>query len=196
MTEPEQPRVATAGEDGLLPLVKEAVRQAELRLTAQGQARQVLEARATAITQFLVTLTITLTAGQFTLSALQKVGDLPVTYNFDASIRAVTTMTGFSTLALIVSIASLTVAGDAGVRPPWRLAGNNPRWIFGDRNVSEQQALLDLARRYAVDIERNEKTLSRMWVMSWSASTIFVVGIGCSYLAGWLLPLFAGLAAG
>jgi hypothetical protein len=191
MTDPEQPPITAAGDDASLLLVKEAVRQGELRLAAQAQARQVLEVRASAITQFLVTLTITLTAGQFTLSALQKAGDLPITYNFDASIRAVTTMTGFSTLALIVSIASLTVAGGGRMRPPWRLAGDNPRWIFDDRPLSEKQALLDLAQRYIVDIGLNEKTLSRMWVTSWSAATIFVVGIGCSYFTGWLLPLLA-----
>ena len=183
-------------DDMRLLLVKEAVRQAELRLTAQAHARQVLEVRGTAVTQFLVTLTTALTAGRFTLSALRKAGELPETFSFDASIRAVTTMTGFSTVALIVSITSLVIAGPGRAERPWQLAGDNPRWVFTDFPSSEERALLSLVKRYALDIERNQRVLSRIWIMTWIAVAIFVSGIGCSYLLVWWATLSEAAAAG
>jgi hypothetical protein len=178
-----------------LVLIREAVRLAELRLSAQAQARQVLEARATATTQFLVTLTITLTAGQFTLSALNKAGELPTTIKFGATIAAVATMTGFSTVALVVSIASLAVANAARRKPPWHLAGAHPEWVWQDVTLPEEDALLSLAKRYGTSIENNEAALSRMWFVSWLAIAIFVSGVCCSYVVGWW-KLFADIGAG
>jgi hypothetical protein len=177
-----------------LALVREAVRQGELRLAAQAQARQVLEVRATATTQILATLTVTLTAARFTLSALDRAGDLPSTFDLEASSRAVSVMVVFATVALILSIASLVVANPARIRAPWRLAGENPRWIMREPPPAEEQVLRDLAARYVRDIGGNETALARMWLMSWLAVATFVAGIFCSYAVAWWPKLFADAA--
>lgn len=140
MPEPPGPvqsvtEVGATGTDLAIWRAREAVRNAELRLSVQVQAMQALEQRATTLIGWCVA--VILVAGAASLGGTRPLA------------------AGAASISLLLA-ASLSLW--ALSRRPWVGGGLQPRFLLEDDSPSEYQALVGIAKSYQAAIEENSRS--------------------------------------
>jgi hypothetical protein len=117
---------------------KEAMRQAELQLTAQAATKQAFETRAAALLSWIVAISSLMSAGG----------------TFSTRIIPVMAMLGVLTVSALICISVVWPRF-------WSQPGYDPRLIMEDQHGTELEQLESLALGYANGIEGNEQRLDR-----------------------------------
>jgi hypothetical protein len=154
-------------------LLKEVVRQGELRLEAQEKARQAMETRTSATATWLLTLAIAVTGASVWLDSVAD--EKPLTRSLMEIRPALDVGATAAGTALIVSLLPWLYESIVLWIKPWRYAGSDLKDIVRNELDSEEKLLIRLSENYARDIASNEKKLKILrFLCFWPLALLFI----------------------